>query len=83
MGQAGMSVPDKAAKLVAAYERAQAEVERLRAADAGSNWTTFSLAVDDAMGIAHEGMRQAWVALDRWTAVAKEAADRAADGQGA
>lgn len=78
-----MSVPDKAAKLMAVYEQTQAEVERLRSVDSDSNWTTMSLAVDEAMGIAHEGLRQAWIALDRWRAVAKEAADRAVeDAQG-
>jgi hypothetical protein len=77
--QQGMSVPDMAAKLVGRYENVNGSVQRLRGLAPGGNWSTMSLAVDECIATAYEGMRMAWLALDRWHQVVKEAAERAQD----
>jgi hypothetical protein len=68
------SVNDKAADLSAKYREAKDAVMLLRQKERRGDWTSYQLMLDEAMGIAHDGLRNAWVMADRVRQLAKEAA---------
>ena len=57
----------------AALERACQEIRQLK-----GEWTTHSIAADEAMKIADDGLRNAWNMLDRLNQLAKEEIGRMA-----
>ena len=46
----------------------------LRQKERRGDWTSYQLMLDEAMGIARDGLRNAWVMADRVRQLAKEAA---------
>jgi len=68
------SIPDKAADVSAKYREAKDAVTALRNKDRGGDWISYQLMLDEAMGIAHDGLRNAWTMMDRVRQLAEEAA---------
>lgn len=68
------SVPDMAAKVAAKYNEARAAISALRQHDRQGDWTTFQIMLDEAMGIARDGLRNSHTMMDRVRQMAQEAA---------
>lgn len=68
------SVTDQAADVREKYRQAKDAVMDLRQKDRGGDWTTYQLMLDEAMAVAHDGLRNALTMLDRLRQLAKEAA---------
>lgn len=69
------SIPDLAAELLWMHNGVTERLGRLKAADKDMKWTRWQMAINEATGMAREGLRQSWSMLDRLDGLLRELED--------
>lgn len=70
-----LSILDAAANV--RQKRAELDTLCRELRDAGAEWTGYSIAIEDAMQIADDGLRNCWTTLDRINGLARAELARA------
>jgi hypothetical protein len=60
-----LSLPDRAAILVEKRNQVMAVINELKQQNKDFDWAPFHIGVNEAMDMGHNGLRDAWVMLDR------------------
>lgn len=74
MADRPLSIPDRAARLVAKRDELEDLQSKIR--DKEGDWTTLSLAGSEAVNAAHDALQHAWNHLDRLCQLARVELER-------